>query len=846
MKTAMLIGSAGSGKTTELLRVMEGAKSALGGSPFAVGFASMTKAARQEAVERASLAWGVPVEVLSRDGWFKTAHGICHKQLGVVKGQMIDDKKESQIWLAGALKVDIRTLLDEDDGRVRYAGDKTATAALECWDVSRARIEPLKKTVERMVRAGREVPPFARCKQLVDRYEQAKRLENRSDFTDLLARYAGIHFEADGFYFTDPEGELPAGVRAWIFDEAQDASALVDKVCRRLANGPEVAWVYVAGDPFQCSLEGTPVLTASGYKPIEDLDPKTDKLIAFSKKEGRFYGTSKQIPFSKAWRDVDSRDLIEVTFEDGTKSVCTTNHKWYVRTKKREAYATYLMQKGSRWRVGTVQMFSKKRSEKNGEFRLKMRMNQEDADSVWVLKVFDTDRDARMHEQIVSCRYGIPQVTFRPPHGKTNLSREFIDGVFSAMGDMTESGRRCLDDHDRDILFPFCQKADRSKNGCRAGRFLQAVNVLPGIHLAPRLIDGVLETKKRGTGPRGSRTVGSHCEWVAVKSIRRLAPGSTARVYSLEVEKYHTYVVENGYVTGNSIYGFCGSDSKHFMSWPADKKRIMPKSYRCPAPILSLGEKCLRQMHEGYFDREVSPADHDGRISRGQGADSVVPSLDPTKSTLILARCNFMLDEWAAVLRKKRLPFAKLKAKSDTAVLRGIRALWDLEHGEAVSGEDFACAIEEIPSRGKDGPLLERGTKTNWRREETQRRWDAVFPSALGDTGMTQAMVDRVLGGTWADLVDGGEKFRAAALKWGAELAARPQIRLGSVHSAKGMEADVVVLSTTLTRKIHEARSSDRAQHDEERRVEYVGVTRARRELIISDDPVDFRMGVRI
>lgn len=545
VKTAILIGSAGSGKTTELLRVMEGAKQALGGSPFAVGFASMTRAARQEAVERASLAWGVPVDVLSRDGWFKTAHGVCHKQLGVVKGQMIDDKKESQVWLASALKVDIRTLIDEDDGRIRYAGDKTAAAALECWDVSRARIEPLKKTVEKMVRAGREVPPFARCKQLVDRYEQAKRLENRSDFTDLLSRFAGVHFEADGCYFVDPEGDLPAGVKAWIFDEAQDASALVDRVCRRLANGPEVAWVYVAGDPFQ------------------------------------------------------------------------------------------------------------------------------------------------------------------------------------------------------------------------------------------------------------------------------------------------------------AIYNFCGSDSKHFLSWPADKKRIMPKSYRCPAPILALGEKCLRQMHDGYFDRNVAPADHDGRISRGLGADSVVPSLDPTKSTLILARCNFMLEEWAAVLKKKRLPFAKLKAKDNTALLRGIRALWDLEHGEAVSGEDFACAVEEIPSRGKDGPLLERGTKTDWRREETQRRWDVVFPSSLGDTGMTPAMVARVIGGTWAELVENGEKFRSAAVKWGAELATRPQIRLGSIHSAKGMESDVVVLSTTLTRKIHEARGSDRDQHDEERRVEYVGVTRARRELIISDDPVDFRMGVR-
>lgn len=546
MQVATLIGSAGSGKTTELLRIMEGAKAALGGSPFAVGFASMTRAARAEAVGRASLAWSIPPEVLSRDGWFKTCHGVAYKQLAIVKGQMIDDSKASQIWLADALKVDVRTIIDDDSGYAVYAGDKCAATALNCWEVSRARIEPLKATIARMVRAGADVPPFAQCKQFITRYEQAKRLENRSDFTDLLARYAGIHFDPDGFYEVDPEGELPKGVRAWIFDEAQDASALVDRVCRRLAHGPEVLWTYLAGDPFQ------------------------------------------------------------------------------------------------------------------------------------------------------------------------------------------------------------------------------------------------------------------------------------------------------------SIFSFAGSNAKHFMSWPSDKKRVMPKSYRCPKPILELGEKCLRQMNDGYFDRGVAHADHDGVISRGGGPSAVVPALDPTKSTLILARCNFTLDDWAEALRRKKMPFSKLKSKDSTAALRGIKALWDLEHGEAVSGDDFSCAIAEIPSRGKDGPLLERGTKASWERDDTRRRWDVVFPSDLEDTGMTQAMIDRVTGGTWGDLVTGGERWRNSAVKWGAELATRPQIRLGTIHAAKGMESDVVVLSTTTTRRIEEAQRSDREAFDEERRVEYVGVTRARRELIVSSEPVDYRMNIKI
>lgn len=546
MESARLIGSAGSGKTTELLAIMESAKAALGGSPFSIGFASLTRAARAEAVKRAAAAWGIPEDVLARDGWFKTAHGVAHKMLGIQKGQLIDETKASAMWVADALKVDVRVILDDDSGYALYAGDQAAAASLNCWEISRARIEPLQETIKRMARSGQSPPTFAECRQFIKRYEDAKRLEERCDFSDLLARYAGIKFEPDGFYEVEPQGLLPKGVKAWIFDEAQDASALVDRVCKRLAHGPEVVWSYLAGDPFQ------------------------------------------------------------------------------------------------------------------------------------------------------------------------------------------------------------------------------------------------------------------------------------------------------------SIFSFGGSDSSHFMSWPVKKERVMPKSWRCPAPILELGERCLRQMKHGYWDREVAPADHDGEVVKGGFPGAVVSKLDPLRPTLVIARCNYTLDEWADELKKKGLPFARLKSKDNTVSLRAVNALWTLEHGDPVSGDDFACAVEELPSRCADGPLMVRGAKTLWKKDETKRRFDLVFPSDLSDAGMTPALEDRIRSGRWADLVTGGEKWRRAASRYGADLATRPHIRLGTVHAAKGMEADTVVLSTDTSRRVYESQASDASQHDEERRIEYVAVTRARHRLIIASSTADYRMNLKL
>ena len=69
-----------------------------------------------------------------------------------------------------------------------------------------------------------------------------------------------------------------------------------------------------------------------------------------------------------------------------------------------------------------------------------------------------------------------------------------------------------------------------------------------------------------------------------------------------------------------------------------------------------------------------------------------------------------------------------------------------------------------------------------------------------------------------------------AVLRRGENIRKQPRIKLSTIHGSKGGEADNVMLLTDLTRK---ADLEYWRQRDEERRVFYVGMTRARNTLNI-------------
>jgi superfamily I DNA/RNA helicase len=301
-----------------------------------------------------------------------------------------------------------------------------------------------------------------------------------------------------------------------------------------------------------------------------------------------------------------------------------------------------------------------------------------------------------------------------------------------------------------------------------------------------------------------------------------------------------------------SVYGFTGSDYRHFLAWDAVES-IMPRSYRCPKIIMDYGERCLRRMRTGYRDRGIMPADHSGKIRRFDSPITAIESLDPARPALILARCAFSLEAYSDALRERGVPHAFVDKIGAQSSLSGYRCLWDLEHGKIVSGDQWEKAISILAaSHSTLGKLLQHGEKKAWK---DGKRADIDFIRPIADdlslAGCTEAMSTAILQGRWAACLDSrhhekGKDWRDSAAKYGPEITSNPRIRLSTIHSAKGLEADTVILSTQSSRSVEDSRDASSEHHDEECRVNYVGVTRSRENLWIVDDSDHYSLDLPI
>ena len=318
-----------------------------------------------------------------------------------------------------------------------------------------------------------------------------------------------------------------------------------------------------------------------------------------------------------------------------------------------------------------------------------------------------------------------------------------------------------------------------------------------------------------------------------------------------------------------AIYEWRGADARVFLDHPvpADQRRYLRQSYRVSRAVHALAQRIIREIGD-RDDVEYLPRDEEGAVEKSlatwRSPERLLPLLEEAAaggpSVMVLATCSYQLAPLLAVLRKHALPFANPyrrkrgdwnplahgAKKRRTAVDRLLAFLAPERGLREWTADDVRAWCEPLKSEG----MLSRGAKKLLGGEgdfDVARCFEDLFLGGFGSDAAQAAMRGDLAWYLGALLPTKAKAFQFPAAiveKRGADaLEAPPQITVGTIHSVKGGEADVVVLFPDLS--VEAARGSfGGAGRDAIRRVFYVGATRARSRIVVASpaSPAHYRI----
>ena len=369
-------------------------------------------------------------------------------------------------------------------------------------------------------------------------------------------------------------------------DEYQDTNHLQYKILK-LLSAPQMN-LFVVGDDAQCQPPETKVLTPEGYKSIEELNPKEDKVVSYDRRGSHVTGLTKEhgYNFEKGERYYKGK-IFEIETVDGKISKATNNHKWVAKwaDKFSDKNVVYLMQKGDKFRVGWCQLF-----DKAGKFHLGARTRLEKADKTWILKILDNKSDTYKWENIIATKYGIPQITFQPTNDEHGyLNEEVIEGVFKELDTqkLLENAKKCLSDFNQYLEYPIWSRDKAiTQRGGKSIQKVQSCNIIPELMKIPVHV-------------KGKKT-----EWKKIKSVN--VKDYEGKVYSLNVDEHHKYI-SNGMITCNSIYNFRGAKIENILNFSEEfnaETIRLDKNYRSNEIIVKASNSIIEKNQQN-FDKDV-------------------------------------------------------------------------------------------------------------------------------------------------------------------------------------------------------------------------------------------------
>ncbi|HEY2543928.1 MAG TPA: ATP-dependent DNA helicase UvrD2, partial [Gaiellaceae bacterium] len=266
-----------------------------------------------------------------------------------------------------------------------------------------------------------------------------------------------------------------------------------------------------------------------------------------------------------------------------------------------------------------------------------------------------------------------------------------------------------------------------------------------------------------------------------------------------------------------SIYAFTGAGPEHLLAVPTRYPHTtvvrLEENYRSTPQVLALAnrlvprlggaEKVLRPTREAGPDPVVAP--FPSPAAEAAAIVDAIRALDgPLEEVAVLCRTNARLTDFEEVLHEAGLPFQGSSLLDRDAARRLIRRL------ERAGGDAAATVRKEALDAGWLEQLPDRLGERELVRQTDLARLVALAAAFDGDAAAFVADLRRRFD-------PGGDGARG--------------VNLLTLHRAKGLEFDAVFIPRLEEKELPARQARTPAEIDEERRLLYVGMTRAKRTL---------------
>ncbi|AEH36610.1 UvrD-helicase domain-containing protein [Halopiger xanaduensis] len=319
------------------------------------------------------------------------------------------------------------------------------------------------------------------------------------------------------------------------------------------------------------------------------------------------------------------------------------------------------------------------------------------------------------------------------------------------------------------------------------------------------------------------------------------------------------------------VYSWQGADPALLLEEAVDEDIILPNSYRLPSNVLNAVNQEIRHI-EKRQDKDLKPRKEGGAVEARANASmlDVVRNVRRTLvetdgSVMVLFRARYQMFQFIDEFITEGIPFTSLTDQRmwTDRLTQYVRAVEAIDEGEDVTGlqaRRLADMLQESAFGTKERDDLFDTIDERQEEAGIDDLQELMIPAEV-----VEDHVPFMPGpASAADMVRKVTNFQKKSVRSyfaiGEYLGMETdRVRVGTIHSAKGREADHVIVGTDLTEKVVEqmvatvddpedvpgveeftkSTSPVPVLTDNERRVFYVGMSRARERLVLLENLVD-------